>query len=68
MTLASPSYTVPPPLNGRHICFERTLRVWVAFIDGVRVASGPTAEAARDTAWSLEAQRFVEMLKRAVGR
>lgn len=43
-----PDYTVLPPPHGRHICFERNERVWVAFLNGERVAEGATVEAARE--------------------
>jgi hypothetical protein len=49
--------TAPTRLNG-----QRPDAGVLALIEAI------VRQAQRDTAWSLEAQRFVEMLRKAVGR
>lgn len=41
-TTLQPSYTVPPPPFGFHLCFERVSRLWVAFWNAECVATGET--------------------------
>lgn len=67
--MTTPRYTVPPPPNGFHLCYDYEAQAWAAFWDAKRVATGPTAWDCRDAYDRWEARRIAPQIRRlACGR